>query len=219
MKSLAIKVCGMKYTENIKKITELPIDFIGFIFYAKSPRFVENLSAEVVKNLPCSIKRVGVFVNATKEYILEKSQTYELHVLQLHGQESPDFCREIKEDTHRLITKAFGISSSFDFNQLVSYEDCVDFFLFDTSTPQHGGSGMRFSWEILQKYNSPKLYFLSGGIGLEHIQEILQLKKQQPFLYGIDINSRFEESAGLKNFSLIQKFVKEIKELQHVIDI
>jgi len=211
--SLRLKVCGMREPRNIVEISALQPDLMGFIFYEKSPRYAGNISPQTLASLSRHIKKVGVFVDTSLLFIKEKVTQYDLNILQLHGKESPEFCKEIKEMTQCQIIKVFGIDNNFDFERLEAYRQIADFFLFDTQTISHGGSGKRFSWDILGRYNLPKPYFLSGGIGVEHSQEIKTLHQTQPYLYGIDINSRFENQPGIKNVSLIKTFIKQLRQI------
>lgn len=200
-KDLQIKVCGMRDAENIQQLVMLPINYIGFIFFEKSARFVTK-KPEV--NIPSSIKKVGVFVNASKEEIQSKIKDFDLQVVQLHGDESPDLCLEIK-NTGIETFKAFGIDEDFDWAAIAAYESKVDYFLFDTKSKQYGGSGQTFNWEKLKTYPYQTPYWLSGGISLENIEEAANFKDNR--LYGLDLNSKFETEPALKNInSLTQAF-------------
>jgi phosphoribosylanthranilate isomerase len=203
---MKIKVCGLKDIKNIKKVTEAGIDFVGMIFYNKSPRFVnDSLSFDEARQI--NTKKVGVFVNEPLYSVLNSIAHYDLDFVQLHGKESPEYCKEIK--TYIKIIKAFGIGDDFDFKSLRSYQNEVDYFLFDTAGSGYGGNGMQFDWDLLKKYDLNVPFFLSGGISEEHIQAIKQLNIKQ--LYGIDINSKFEISPGLKDEDKIKQFVNELK--------
>jgi phosphoribosylanthranilate isomerase len=210
MIQLKIKVCGMKEATNIVALSALQPDFMGMIFYDKSPRNAENLEASVVLQLPRSIKRVGVFVNATTDFILKKIDKYELDMLQLHGNETPDFCRQIQKLTSLPIMKAFGIDEKFDADILCTYENSTNYFLFDTKTPQYGGSGQAFDWEILKRLPKVKPIFISGGITPSDALRIKALS-QSVEIFGVDINSKFENAPGLKNIPFIKEFINEIR--------
>lgn len=180
----------MKHPDNIRDVVSLKPDYLGFIFYPASKRFVDNSLAEkIVSQVPATIKKVGVFVNATKETIFETIQLFSLDLVQLHGTESPALCKEIGNQGTGVI-KAFGIDKHFDFNQLQNYQDVCDFFLFDTRTQLHGGSGIKFEWELLKTSNNSKPFLLSGGIGPEDADSIR--KNTHLELFAVDINSRFE---------------------------
>ncbi|WP_276090564.1 phosphoribosylanthranilate isomerase [Pedobacter sp. JY14-1] len=201
-----LKVCGMKLPSNVKEVAELGPDYMGFIFYAGSKRYPGRLAAEVIRELPESIKKTGVFVNETVEEIAVKIVKYRLDAVQLHGNETPEMVKLLKmilPEEVQLI-KAFGIDVSFDFSQLDAYASNVDFFLFDTKTPDHGGSGRRFEWELLQGYHLDKPYFLSGGVGLENVDDVLRITDQR--LYAVDVNSRFELEPGLKDITKLKDF-------------
>lgn len=204
---LKLKVCGMKHAANIAAVAALHPDYLGFIFYPKSPRLISEVSAELIKYIPSSIKTTGVFVNEELETVKAYIFKYNLKAIQLHGKESDEYCKEIKLTGVEVI-KAFGVSEYFDFSQLLSYVNTIDYFLFDTQTPQHGGSGKVFDWKLLQNYTLDKPYFLSGGIDLHHAKQIQEIN--DPRLYAIDINSKFELEPGLKDVEKIKEFSKEI---------
>ncbi len=201
---------------NTAEVAKLQPDYLGFIFYKQSSRFFEGKIPE----LPKSIKKVGVFVDHKIIDIVHKIIEYKLDVIQLHGSESPSYCKAIKEadfgygDQHIYkkhdfkIIKVFSIKDDFDFTILSDYEDVCDYFLFDTKGKLPGGNGYTFNWEVLKDYPSTKPYFLSGGIGLaetESIKEFLN-KPESKYCYAIDVNSMFEIKAGLKNIDELKKF-------------
>ena len=189
-----IKICGMKYSENILEVSQLLPDYLGFIFYEKSSRFFDGEIPEISK----SIKKVGVFVNATLEEIKSKIKKYDLDLIQLHGNETPEFCSNLKQESIEVI-KVFSVDDDFDFQILEAYENVCDYFLFDTKGKLHGGNGFTFNWQILEKYKSTKPLFLSGGIGIEEIAKIKTLNLP---IFAIDVNSKFEMEPGLKNVQL-----------------
>ena len=209
---MKVKVCGLKYQENIFDVASLQPDFLGFIFYKKSPRYVENeLNIEVLNQISNDINKVGVFVNSSIDYILEKMDYYQLDYAQLHGSESVSFCEELKETNIKII-KAFQLSEGFDFNQLIDYKNTVDYFLFDTKTEAYGGSGKKFNWNLLKNYDNEIPFLLSGGISFEDAKTI----KNDPLLkklniIALDINSCFESVPAVKNAQLISNFIKKIK--------
>lgn len=197
-----LKICGMKVPDNIIDTIALQPDYMGFIFYPGSKRFVAYLDARVVHNIPPAIKTTGVFVNQDLDDVRKVIETYQLKAVQLHGHESPDYCKSLLGEAE--VIKAFGIDEEFDFNTLAPYAEAVDYFLFDTQTPGHGGSGKAFSWQLLQNYTLTKPYFLSGGIGLESVPELQLITDER--LYAIDVNSRFETAPGLKNIEELSSF-------------
>ncbi len=202
----------MREGENIKALVELKPDFIGFIFYDKSPRFVGNdaLDAELINSLPRDIKKVGVFVNATVDFILQNVRKYGLHYVQLHGNEMPDFCKNLKFKGINII-KAFRIDNSFIFSQLNNYKPHVDFFLFDAKGDSYGGNGVSFDWNVLKKYDNEKPYFLSGGISLENISDFETIMPQP---YAIDVNSKFEISPAMKNIEKLEELFDKIRPVE-----
>ncbi len=198
-----LKVCGMKYPDNIKQLAELEPDFMGFIFYDKSKRFINNSLNISELELNKSIKKVGIFVNSSVKKVQAIMQKHKLDFAQLHGDESPKFCKELKQSGIK-ITKAFQIDEDFDFSTLELYDAVCDYFLFDTKTKLYGGSGKKFNWKILEKYDNKKPFFLSGGIDLDDIDGIKKL--QHLNIIAIDINSKFEISSAMKDIEKIKKF-------------
>lgn len=205
---MRIKICGMTNAENMREIAALEPDFFGLIFYPKSPRFV---SLERAKSLPQfeNIRRVGVFVNETAENILQIAEVTNLSLIQLHGGESAQFCEELKNKNLK-ISKVFAIDKNFDGAVLREFERVCDYFLFDTKTPQHGGSGQAFDWTILQKCSIRKPFFLGGGIGAGNVAEAIEACQNLP-LFALDLNSRAEISAGLKCFETVKKVMEQTK--------
>lgn len=199
-----IKVCGMTEADNIRAIEQLGVDMIGFIFYPKSPRCL----CEKPQYLPLRAKRVGVFVNESKENILMYADRFSLNYIQLHGNESPDYCRTLHNNGLRLI-KAFSISLPKDLFDVSDYDGLCDYYLFDTKTPQYGGSGNQFDWNILHRYNGSTPFLLSGGINPYSVKAIKEF--HHPRLAGIDLNSRFETAPGLKDVERIKIFLKELR--------
>ena len=203
-----LKICGMKHAANIAAVAELQPDYLGFIFYQKSPRFISEVSAELIKYVPPTIKTVGVFVNEDLNIVQQNISKYNLKAVQLHGKEEVNYCKEIKSTGVEVI-KAFGIDDSFDFSKLEPYLTVVDYFLFDTQTPAYGGSGKLFDWKLLANYKFEKPYFLSGGIDLQHTTDIKKIK--DPWLYAIDVNSKFELEPGLKDVERLKELIKVMK--------
>lgn len=197
---MKIKVCGMRDVQNIRALVQLHPDYIGLIFYSGSKRFVNKMDAQALMEVPEDIKLTGVFVNEDLEAVLQKIKIYNLKAVQLHGDESPEYCRSLGDQVKTIeIIKAFGIDDNFDFSALEPYLPVVDFFLFDTKTAGHGGSGKAFNWDVLNKYPYQKSYFLSGGIGVENLDEVLAISDER--LHALDLNSRFELEPGLKDIS------------------
>ncbi len=195
-----IKICGMKYPENIVEVGSLLPDYMGFIFWEKSARYFDG----IIPTLPKSIKKVGVFVNETVDGILEKTEKHHLQAVQLHGNESVEFCMDLKNKIYNSveIIKVFSVNDDFDFEVLKPFESVCDYFLFDTKGKLPGGNGTTFDWEVLKKYPSTKPFFLSGGIGIEELENVKQVLKTSLPIYAIDVNSKFEIEPGLKNVQL-----------------
>ena len=206
-----VKVCGLTDAGNARLVADAGADFAGFIFYPRSKRFVgETPNADLFMNIPAQVKKVGVFVNEKKDRIIETVRKYQLHLVQLHGEEHPDFCNDLKL-SGILVMKAFGIGEEFDFNRLTDYKDTCDFFLFDTQTTLYGGSGIKFRWERLGEYKLNIPFFLGGGIGPLDVQEVRRIR--HPGFFAADINSRFETTPGLKNIEVVKTFIQHFKQI------
>jgi phosphoribosylanthranilate isomerase len=206
---MKLKICGMKYPKNILEVGSLLPDYMGFIFWEKSARYFDGEMPE----LPKSIRKVGVFVNASVDEIVEKINTYDLQAVQLHGQESIEFCESLKKNIPNLIDiiKVFSILDTFDFAELKPFEKVCDLFLFDTKGKLPGGNGTTFDWKVLEKYPSTKPFFLSGGIGMDEINAVQEILKTNLPIYAVDINSKFEIEPGLKNIELLHSFKENLQ--------
>nr|WP_321229990.1 phosphoribosylanthranilate isomerase [uncultured Psychroserpens sp.] len=214
---MKLKICGMKYKDNTTEVAQLQPDYLGFIFYENSSRFFDGNIPE----LPKSIKKTGVFVDASLEFIIEKIKTHNLQAVQLHGSESPEFCNtlrhaELVSVSHHEkleIIKVFSIKDNFDFSVLEAYEAVCDYFLFDTKGKLPGGNGYTFNWDVLKDYPSTKPFFLSGGIGLNEIDQVLLFlqKQESRYCHAIDVNSKFEIEAGLKDIEKLKAFKNVIQ--------
>jgi len=205
---MKIKVCGMRDQANIKALAELSPDYMGLIFYPESKRFADGMDRSVLEGLLPDIKITGVFVNESPNLIISRVKEYHLQAIQLHGQESPEYCERLKHALHTVSTgieliKAIGIDDDFKFNTLSEHEKVIDFFLFDTKSPDHGGTGRKFNWDTLTNYISAKPYFLSGGIGLDDLHEIKKLSDER--LYAVDLNSRFEIRPAFKDMEQVKQ--------------
>jgi phosphoribosylanthranilate isomerase len=205
---MKLKVCGMRTPENIEALAALNPDYMGFIFWASSSRFVNKITPL----LPNKIKKTGVFVDATIDYIETIIKEHKLQAVQLHGKEAPEFCAYIKTLDVEVI-KAFSMKEAFDFKSLEPYEIACDFYLFDTKGELPGGNGYGFDWSILKNYPSVKPFFLSGGIGKEEVSQILELRNTDLPLYAIDVNSKFESAPGVKKIDELEQFKNELYEL------
>ncbi|CAA0142381.1 N-(5'-phosphoribosyl)anthranilate isomerase [Tenacibaculum maritimum] len=206
-KEMKLKVCGMKYIENIQEVAGIRPDYLGFIFYDKSKRNFEGIIPELPKN----IKKTGVFVNEYIEIVVSLVEEYQLEAVQLHGDESVAYVQELRIYLPNIeIIKVFGIKDDFDFALLKPYEKEVDFFLFDTKGKERGGNGVTFNWDVLAKYNTAKPFFLSGGIGLDEVKAIKSLEKTKLPMYALDVNSRFETKAGFKSVEKLKEFKMQL---------
>ncbi len=192
----------MREAQNIREVESLGIDWIGMIFWPKSKRYVLNRPSY----LPKGVKKVGVFVNADLQYIRQHIEDFQLDIIQLHGQESPEFVLALKPFS---IIKAFNIADAEDFQLTEKYEGIADFFLFDTKGDKVGGNGKKFNWSVLSQYHGETPFILSGGIGPD---DALNIKAfQHPKCLGIDLNSRFETEPGFKDITKLKEFIKQLK--------
>ena len=210
MKPFLIKVCGMRDADNIRQVEALTPDMMGFICWEGSRRHVSRLP----DYLPETCRRVGVFVNPEIGYIQERIKTFRLDLVQLHGHETPEFCRSIKEEGlksgHALqIIKAFGVAPGEPFPRTEDYEADCDFFLFDTRGPTAGGSGRTFDWDVLQNYHGHTPFFLSGGIGPDSTDRLRSFS--HPAWAGVDLNSRFETATAQKDVGRLSDFIKDLR--------
>ena len=198
----------MRNPQNITDIAALNPDYLGFIFYEKSKRYVGEVFDEAATyHLPKGIKKIGVFVNASMEYVLSKVKRYGLDLVQLHGEESPEFCRDLQRNNIPVI-KVFAVGQTFDFSVLEPYKPHCNYFLFDTKGKEKGGNGMVFNWEVLKDYDNEKPFFLSGGLSLENVGKVKELQGLN--IVAIDVNSGFEVAPALKD-------VEKVKQLMQVI--
>lgn len=229
---MKLKVCGMKYVENIQEVAGLQPDYLGFIFYEKSKRNFEG----IIPELPKGIKKTGVFVNEMLEIVISMVEEYRLEAIQLHGDESVVYIEELrkqlaerkalfteenkqikkKKNQHYIsentveVLKVFGIKDAFDFDVLKPYLEVVDFFLFDTKGKERGGNGTKFDWRVLENYPFDKPFFLSGGIGVTDVKELQELSNSELPIYALDVNSKFESAPGKKNIEELKKFKKSL---------
>ena len=219
---MIIKVCGMREPENIRAVAQLDIDWMGFIFYPKSPRCaidnsqltIDNWASRSVKNncqlsiVNCQLKKVGVFVNASPLTIQETALRYRLDYLQLHGGETPDECYALRKRGYALI-KALPVSRAEDLRAAAAYEGVVDYLLFDTRCEGYGGSGQAFDWSLLEGYQGETSFLLSGGLRPESAEALLRF--HHPRLAGIDLNSGFETAPGVKDIARLKAFIQKIR--------
>lgn len=225
---MKLKICGMKYQDNMTQVAALQPDYLGFIFYDKSARNFDTS----IPQISDSIKKTGVFVNEDLNNVIEKITEFNLQAVQLHGSESSEYCSklsyhfeqsekshgEIPQSLHSFrndrleIIKVFSIKDEFDFSVLKPYEEVCDYFLFDTKGKLPGGNGYTFNWNVLNNYPSTKPFFLSGGIGVNQIEDIKKFQQSEAskYCYALDVNSKFEIKPGQKNIELLKKFIENL---------
>ena len=206
---MKIKVCGMRTQSNIEELVKLKPDYIGFIFYPKSKRFIgEKIPDEIQSLIPVYIQKVGVFVDEPFNNLLEKFKSNKLDMIQLHGSELPDYCERLRKLDIPVI-KVFSIDAAFNFESVKPYNPFCDFYLFDTATELRGGSGLKFDWKKLDQYKDDKPFFLSGGIQSSDAQNIKDITHRQ--LHAIDVNSGFEIEPGIKDIPKLKSFIEELR--------
>ncbi|MDR2886561.1 MAG: phosphoribosylanthranilate isomerase, partial [Bacteroidales bacterium] len=179
---------------------------MGFIFYPRSPRCVDDACVDAIRS--CSKLKTGVFVNEQPEEILRKVEKYRLNYVQLHGDESPDDCRRL-QDAGCAVIKAFSVSSAADLEHTQDYAPFVDYLLFDTKGSERGGTGKRFHWPLLNAFRGGIPFLLSGGIGPEHLADLHDFR--HPLMAGIDLNSRFESAPAMKDAAGVEEFVRKLR--------
>ena len=213
MKPIQVKVCGLRDPQNIDEIARLGPDLMGFIFWPDSPRFVgTRLSTLQMRNFDSAVRKVGVFVNQPIEEIVREKDAYFLNAVQLHGDEAPEFCRDLRAAVPGIeIIKAFGVGEGFDFSVTAAYEPYCSLFLFDTQSAGRGGAGNAFDWALLEGYQGQLEYLLSGGIGRGNLREALAWVRSHPRAAGIDLNSKIETSPGVKSLALAAEIMREAR--------
>lgn len=204
---MMIKVCGLKEVDNILQLDQMGMDLMGFIFYPKSPRYPDFSEKLVATIRSVKTKKVGVFVNATKDEILDTVELFKLDMVQLHGDESALFVSEMA--SYIPVIKVFNVQDELPEN-LSAYRD-ADYFLFDAKGRDRGGNGIKFDWEILRLYKGDIPFLLSGGIHLEDIRDIIELG--HPKMIGFDVNSGFELEPGVKNIELLKELKARTNEV------
>ncbi len=205
-KELVIKVCGMREYNNVQAVASFLPDYMGFIFYSKSPRYVGDINPDVFDDLKESVIKVGVFVNASSTEILEKKRKYGFELVQLHGDESPGDCAVLKSKGLKVI-KAIAVSMESDIQECDAFVQVVDYFLFDTKGKNYGGHGVTFDWGLLKTYQLDIPFFISGGIGLEEMKALPEYEQ----LIGVDLNSKFEIEPGLKDVDALEQGFKLVR--------
>jgi len=207
MKTKVVKVCGLKDQNSIEQVAELSVDWLGYIFYAKSPRYIQSQHFRSIKEIQGK-KKIGVFVNETKDTILDIVSKCGLNMVQLHGDESPEECVKIRE--HIPVMKAIAIHAKEDLTQTKDYEGKVDYFLFDTKKAGlYGGTGEKFDWSVLDFYTGKTPFLLSGGIQLADVDHLNDFEHE--LCIGYDINSGFEIEPGKKSIESVELFLAKIK--------
>ena len=209
---MRIKVCGMTQLDQVKALDEMGVDFAGFIFYPKSPRYVrEKIEPDQLRRLKLKIAKVGVFVNMAYEDLMHTVEDYRLDMVQLHGDETPRFCEQVAN--YVAVIKAFRLSDNDPIDWMVrSFHEGCDMYMFDTLGSGYGGTGKKFDWTVLKNSSIEKLFYLSGGIepGDEEQLNLFAKEEAARKLFAIDINSKFETIAGIKDLGKVRKFIETL---------
>lgn len=209
---MKIKVCGMRQPENIDAVAGLGIDYMGFIFYPKSPRYITDLQSETIRRLKSpGVEPVALFVDEPLEKVTEFMDRYEFRTAQLHGNEGAEYCAALRNKGYNVI-KAIGVLTETDLGRWREYQDVADMLIIDTKTPGKGGSGKKFDWEMLSQAEIGMPFLLSGGIGPEDADAVKSLYNNlEGTMAGVDLNSRFEIAPGLKDITLLSNFINQLK--------
>jgi len=206
---MKIKVCGVRSVEQMQQLQQQGVDYAGMIFYEKSKRFVGNLSdseKESFRRLP--VKKIGVFVNADYETIIKAIADYDLYAVQLHGDETDEFCLQLMDKV--TVIKVIRIAGEQDINALIApFQAVCHYFLFDTDTAMYGGSGKKFDWKQIEEAKLERPFFLSGGIGPDDVENLHSFS--HPLFHAVDVNSRFEIAPGLKDLAKTEQFIKRMR--------
>ena len=209
MSKLKIKVCGMTDVGNVEEVCSASPDYLGYIFYSKSARYVgDHPDPELFSIVPTTIKKTAVFVNEKYERVKEIMKRYGIDHIQLHGMESPEMCKLLRS-SGKVVIKALPGDQLENEKLIAEYSAASDFLLFDTPVISHGGSGRKFDWSKLRELESTANFFLSGGIAHDDAVTFLSMKYRN--LYAVDINSRFETEPGIKNSELVRSFINRIR--------
>lgn len=203
---MKIKVCGISDIDNLRAIDALGVDHVGYNFYPQSKRYI-GIKSNIAQQ-KTDADKIGVFVKEELDKVKKISETYQLDYLQLHGDESIEYCKKLNKDYN--LIKVFRVDELFDFEIVKPFDFC-DYYLFDTKVSQYGGSGRKFDWSILDQYDGQVPFLLSGGIGPDDVERLQDFS--HPQFYGIDINSKFELSPGIKDLGLIKTFINKIKKV------
>jgi phosphoribosylanthranilate isomerase len=211
---MRIKVCGLTDVNQVRQLNELGVEFAGFNFYKRSPRYVHKaMPSTAIKKIRGKINKVGVFVDEDADELLQTVDDCGLYLVQLHGNESPRYCERISN--YISVIKVFRLSNDDNIEwKIKDYYDAADMFMFDTETTAFGGSGKKFNWQILKDLKINKPFFLAGGISPDDVDELKKFEQQAVAkdLFAVDINSKFEVMPGVKDIDTIKAFKKRLSE-------
>jgi len=209
---MRVKVCGMTEISQLRELEQMKVEFAGFIFYPKSPRYLLRwLEPAELKKEKFQINKVGVFVNATQQEVMKMVDACGLYIVQLHGDETPKFCENLSN--YVTVVKVIRVGDGSDIMwKIHPYMDACDMFLFDTEGSNFGGTGKKFDWNKLKDLNIGKPFFLSGGIGPDDVEALHDFAKAPVAkdLFSIDVNSRFEINPGVKDIEKVKRFLTQL---------
>ncbi len=206
---MEIKVCGMRELANLEALlSQVGPDWVGLIFYPKSPRFVSDSQADLIKKI--SANKVGVFVNEELGVVLQKIEKFGLEAVQLHGSESIEYVEDLKGKSEVKIWKVFPVGGEVDWESMAKYDGMVSRFLFDTASKKHGGTGLKFDWSLLNGYPFKTPFMLGGGLDSESEEDLIELASKSTRMIGVDLNSNFEIAPALKDLGKLRKFKSEL---------
>jgi len=203
-----VKICGLTTLEDARFVSGALADYLGFIFYPESPRYVDPAKAGAIINWLEGPEKVGVFVNQPLDDVNSIARQTGVDYVQLHGNESPDYCSLVEKP----IIKVFHVDDSIEPDQLEEtinlYLSQVEYLLFDTkSDTEWGGTGQTFDWNLLKEISREKPFFLSGGLNTQNVRNAIETAEP----YAVDLSSGLEDSPGLKDFDKIELFFDEMR--------
>lgn len=208
---MKVKVCGMRDAANIKEAASLSPDYMGFIFYPKSPRYVAAIPEGIVLRLKGrGIEPVALFVDEPLEKVIETMERYGFGSVQLHGSESAVYCDKLRERGFKVF-KAVSVGASEDIAKCREYDGHADMLVIDNKCRSKGGSGKKFDWSLLDKIDCATPFLLSGGIGpddAEAVREIYDTMGGR--MLGVDVNSCFETAPAVKDAAALERFIKQL---------
>jgi len=208
-----VKICGLTDEDSIDVALDAGADFLGFVFFDKSPRNVTAEQAAELTQFVEGVEKVGLFVNPTDEFLAEVLTHVRLDILQFHGDESPERLDQIRQDFAIPVMKSLAISDAEDLRAAEAFFPVVDYLLFDATPPKGsdrpGGNAVSFDWTLLQAFHCPVPWLLAGGLTPENVAEALRVSGAA----GVDVSSGVEKAPGIKDAEKIRRFIAAIKQI------